>query len=85
MSLGLRSVRRLCSNDQASSQPGDFLARHVSGDWGEVLPEDVEENEFSLRHGLRVLSVYRTSAGGRLRVITEPDGSSTCTLIPKEY
>jgi hypothetical protein len=41
----------LAALEKAGQQPGDFLARHVNGDWGEVPPEDVKENEFSLKHG----------------------------------
>jgi hypothetical protein len=56
-------------------KPENFLARHVNGDWGEVPPEDVKENEFSLKHGFRVLSASRTNAGEKLWVITETDRS----------
>jgi hypothetical protein len=70
---------------KAGQQPGDFLARHVSGDWGEVPPEDIKENELSVQHGFRLLSAYRTSAGDRLWVITEADRSSTCILLPEEF
>ncbi len=75
----------LAALEKAGQQPGDFLARHVSGDWGEVPPEDIKENEFSLKHGFRLLSAYRTSAGDKLWVITEADRSSTCILLPEEY
>ena len=75
----------LAALEKAGQQPGDFLARHVSGDWGEVPPEDIKENELSLQHGFRLLSAYRTSAGDRLWVITEADRSSTCILLPEEY
>ena len=75
----------LAALEKAGQQPGDFLARHVTGDWGEAPPEDVEENEFSLRYGFRLLSAYRTSAGDKLWVITEADRSSTCILLPEEY
>ena len=71
--------------EKAGQQPGEFLARHVSGDWGEVPPEDIEENEFSLKQGFRLLSAYRTGAGDKLWVITEADRSSTCLLLPEEY
>jgi hypothetical protein len=74
----------LAALEKAGQQPGDFLARHVSGDWGEVPPEDIKENEFSLKRGFRVLSAYRTSAGTKLWVITEADRSSTCILLPEE-
>jgi hypothetical protein len=75
----------LAALEKAGQQPGVFLARHVSGDWGEVPSEDVKENEFSLKHGFRLLSSYSTSAGDRLWVITEADRSSTCILLPEEY
>lgn len=62
-----------------------FLARHASGDWGEVPPEDWEENELSLMRELRLLSAYRTGKGERLWVITEADRSVTTLLLPEEY
>ncbi len=61
-----------------------LLERHRSGDWGDVPPEDARENEFSVRHGFRVLSSYRV-AGERLWVITEADRSATMLLLPSEY
>ena len=75
----------LAALEKAGQQPGDFLARHVSGDWGEVPPEDINENELSLQHGFRLLSAYRIIAGDRIWVITEADRSSTCILLPEEY
>ena len=75
----------LAALEKAGQQPGDFLSRHVTGDWGEVPPEDIKENKFSLRHGFRLLSAYRTSAVDKIRVITEADRSSTCVLLPEEY
>ena len=35
------------------------IARHASGDWGLVGPEDWAENELSLKEGFRLFSVYR--------------------------
>jgi hypothetical protein len=61
-----------------------MLERHRSGDWGEVPEEDARENEFSVRHGFRVVSSYRV-AGERLWVITEADRSATIILLPKDY
>jgi hypothetical protein len=75
----------LAALEKAGQQPGDFLARHVSGDWGELDPGDIKENELSLHHGFRLLSAYHTSAGDKLWVITEADRSSTCILLPEEY
>jgi hypothetical protein len=75
----------LAALEKAGQQPREFLARHVSGDWGEISPEDIAENELSLQHGFRLLSAYQTSAGEKLWVITEADRSSTCILLPEEY
>ncbi len=61
-----------------------LLERHQSGDWGDVPPEDARENEFSVRHGFRVISSYRL-VGERLWVITERDRSATTLLLPSEY
>lgn len=63
----------------------EFLRRHMSRDFGELADEDIQENEFSLREGFRVMSVYRTSAGQNLWIITEADRSSTTILLPDEY
>ena len=75
----------LAAFEKASQQPGDFLSRQVIGDWGEVPPEDIQENEFSLRHGFRLLSAYRTNVGDRIWIITEANRSSSCILLPEEY
>jgi hypothetical protein len=75
----------LVALEKAGQQPGEFLARHAGGDWGEVPPEDIKENELSLQHGFRLLSAYRTNAGDKLWVITEADRSSTCILLLQEY
>jgi hypothetical protein len=57
-----------------------LLERHQSGDWGDVSAEDARENEFSVRHGFRIVSSYRV-AGERLWVITEADRSATTFLL----
>ncbi len=61
------------------------LSRHVSGDWGEVCEEDRRENEYSLKKGFRLLSVYRSTSGTTFWILTEADRSSTCALLPEEY
>jgi hypothetical protein len=63
----------------------EFLRRHMSGDWGELSDEDVKENEFSLKKGLRLLSAYQTEKGQNLWIITEADRSATTILLPSEY
>lgn len=61
----------------AGQDPLEFISRHVSGDWGEVNEEDQQENEFSVTHGFRILSAYRTAKGEKIWLITEADRSAT--------
>jgi hypothetical protein len=62
------------------------LARHATGDWGELCQEDWQANENALASGGRLLSVYRARGSGeRFYVITEADRSATTLLLPEEY
>jgi len=70
---------------EAKQLPGEFLARHQKGDWGDVCEDDKRENEVSIREGFRILSAYRTSQDVKLWVITEADRSSATVLLPAEY
>jgi len=63
----------------------DAIARHSKGDWGEVCEEDREENEFSLKEGFRLLSVYKDRSGTKFWIITEADRSATTVLLPEDY
>ena len=36
---------------QSGQQPGEFLDRHVSGDWGDIDAHDRNENQLSLEQG----------------------------------
>ena len=71
--------------ERAGQTAAEFLARHVSGDWGEVPPEDAKENELSLKEGFRVMSVYTLRTGVKLWLITEADRSVSTLLLPDEY
>jgi hypothetical protein len=75
----------LSALEQSGEQPGEFLSRHASGDWGNVGEEDSKENEFSLEQGFRLLSSYKLRSGTVIWVITEADRSSTTLLLPDEY
>lgn len=71
---------------EASGQnPSEFIVRHVTGDWGEMPPEDVTENERSLTYGSRLMSSYRTTQDVKIWIITEWDRSVTTLLLPSEY
>ena len=61
------------------------LARHQSGDWGEVNAEDQQENEYALGRRLRLLSAYHSRTGVKFWIITEADRSATTVLLPSEY
>ena len=70
---------------RANQSPQEFLNRHVTGEWGELGEEDKAENNYSLKHGFRILSSYKTAAGEKLWLITESDRSLTTLLQPEEY
>lgn len=61
------------------------LARHSSGDWGEVCSDDHEENQLSLKEGFRLLSVYHDRNRVKYWIITEADRSLTTVLLPEDY
>jgi hypothetical protein len=70
---------------KAGQERGEFLTRHVNCEWGDLSEEDREENDFSLEHGFRLVSSYRTNAGDKLLIIMESDRSVTTLLLPEEY
>ena len=87
--------RRNFRSDRRSSPPtpppgstqaavNDALRRHVSGDWGELCPEDANQNEFGLKDGGRLYSVYGKGEN-RFWIITEWDRSVTTVLLPEDY
>ena len=71
--------------EEAHEEAWTFLRRHVDGDWGDIPPEDREENELSLKEGFRILSAYTLSTGITIWIITEADRSATTILLPEEY
>lgn len=64
--------------------PCNVLARHVTGDWGDLPIEDVLENDFALERPLRIFSTYEV-AGKAVWVITEGDREATTLMFPHEY
>lgn len=59
-----------------------LLARHVSGDWGDVDIADMRANDKAAKDGDRVMSIY-TVDGHTLWIITDPN--VTTILFPWEY
>jgi hypothetical protein len=70
---------------QAQQEPLEFLARHVTGEWGQLDDEDKAQNDFSVKNGLRILSAYTLQTGVKIWIISEADRSSTTILLPSEY
>ena len=75
----------LSALEEACESALGYLMRHASGDWGDVPPEDWEENEFSLTNDFRLLSSYTLRNETRIWIITEADRSITTILLPEEY
>jgi hypothetical protein len=69
----------------AGIHPVRLLARHIHGDWGDVLAEDMATNELALLSGARLLSSYTIPGGRKVWVITEADRSVTTILLPEDY
>lgn len=71
--------------DRTATNAQDLLQRHQHGDWGNVPPDDAEENIAAVVAGSRILSSYDLNASERLWIITEWDRSVTTLLLPEEY
>jgi len=71
--------------ERATASPLVLLARHVTGDWGDLCDEDKAANERAVSAALRLLSAYNLSDDTEVWIITEADRSSTIILLPEEY
>lgn len=72
--------------------PADLIVRHVTGDWGDICPEDRGLNEQALRDGSRIFSVYgKRGSDDCLWVITDAEADdegnrlATTILRPVDY
>ena len=75
---------------QSGEMPAKFLNRHVSGDWGDICDDDRQLNGEALQDGSRIMSVYSTSMGVKLWVITDATNDIgrrevTTVLLPEDY
>ena len=71
--------------EKTGQTPEEFIARHVSGDWGTLPPEDIQANEEAVTGDGRLLSAYILNDGTKIWLITEWDRSATTLLLPSEY
>ena len=72
------------------ASPMALLSRHLSGDWGEVSPDDAQLNEAALVDGGRLMSSFRVGDDLVVWVITEAVGddgvrAATTLLLPEDY
>ena len=49
--------------EESGEDPRLLLARHRSGDWGDLDNLDHKENELALKHGWRIVSSYPIGKG----------------------
>jgi hypothetical protein len=74
--------------EKGLADPVELLDRHARGDWGDVGEEDRTNNEWCLKNGERLMSVFKLGPEAgckKLWVITERDRSITTILTPGEY
>lgn len=82
--LGQVVATKDVSENLTSTFIQNLLARHVTGDYGDLCKEDIEANEQALKDGERILSSFESSHG-KLYIITEWDRSHTTILFADEY
>jgi hypothetical protein len=82
--LGQLVVTSNAADRLTPAEIGGGLDRHAGGDWGDLDPEDIAENELALREGFRLFSTYGQGER-RFWVITEADRSVTTVLLPDDY
>ena len=70
---------------RANVESWSLIKRHLTGDWGELSPEDAAANEQAIKDGSRIHSNYGLPTGERVWIITEADRAVTTMLLPKEY
>lgn len=69
----------------------ELLARHASGDWGDLDDHDKEANCAALKTGARLLSAYHLPDGTKIWIITDAEiddqhhRQATTFLLPEEY
>jgi hypothetical protein len=67
--------------EQSGQDSREFLERHQNGDWGNLTAAESRENDRALLRPSFVRSVYKTSLGVKLWVLTTSDRSTTTILV----
>ena len=78
--------------ERNNTNGSEYLRRHASGDWGEILcDEDSHLNDLSIEDGSRILSAYMLADETKIWIITEATNddqgnrAATTFLLPEEY
>jgi hypothetical protein len=61
------------------------MRRHAHGDWGEIKPDDMEQNDLAVREGGTLTSAYSDRRDRRFVIVTEADRSVTAVMVPDDY
>jgi hypothetical protein len=77
-------ITRNAADRLSQAEIAEGLARHLFGDWGDLVPEDMRSNDDALIRGNRLLSAYG-KGNGRFWIISEWDRSVTTVLLPEDY
>jgi len=80
----------LAALEEAGVSPASLIARHVTGDWGDLCDDDKGLNDESVRNGSRILSAYILPTKAKVWLITEAaddqgQRAATTILLPEEY
>ena len=82
----------LQKNPEFASFVSESMRKHISGDWGDIDPEDKKSNDDGLdeENPDRILSEYNFQQlpgvrDTKIRIVTEWDRSVTTILFPSEY
>jgi hypothetical protein len=71
--------------EEAGTPADTFLARHRNGDCGDFDKEERDEHWQALVERYRFISVYRTSTGSKVWIITERDRGVTTIFVSGEH
>ncbi|MFJ5299216.1 DUF6094 domain-containing protein [Pseudomonas sp. NPDC088368] len=83
--LVTQTVKALMDNHAFDVAP--YLARHLSGDWGDIDSQDWSSNQRALETGDRLVSGYNIHIKGesRLLIITDDNREATTVMLPADY
>jgi len=80
--LFTRGIREHFNN---SDKPKELLTRHVTGDFGDLDQEDINENLYAIEKGdQRIFSAYNYESK-KIYIITEWDRNHTIVMFEEEY